>query len=187
MTILEFLREYQEELFSERIEYKEELDLINTRLMEDRKFVDVLLSTNDSYFSEFSPRNLNEKNNEKAAEIKESILKQEEYQASVEDKLNHIDYRLAQIKELIDNEISERKVKQSAVLINDESSLDNSDIEAASNISSSDSYETKNVFDDKPNIDVSSLLNKLTAIKSFIKVDNNRAIADLDLIIKSLK
>lgn len=155
--IIDFLREYQDELFAEKIELKKELDTIDTSLIEDRKFVDVLLSNDQSYFNEFSPRDLNAKNREKAAEVKDSILAQEESRKNIEARMSVVDNRLSVIKQYIDEEISNRR---------NNNNTDNSDVIDNTN-------------------DTESIINRLTSIKSYIKLDPNRAILDIESLIKN--
>ena len=46
------------------------MDLVETKINEENKFLALLEESNESYFKEFTPRDINAKNNEKAAEIK---------------------------------------------------------------------------------------------------------------------
>lgn len=190
--VIDFLREYQEELFAERIELKEQLDLIETRLVEDYKFVDVLMSSDKDYFSEFSPRDLNAKNREKAEEVKENIVVSEEQKKIVEDKIRKVDTRLAQIKSYIDEEIEIRRtasatnsimkdsVPESIVarITNDSNELDDAD-----------SYDEEDIESDfvmEYKLDTETIINRLNSIKSYISVDPNRAKLDIDSLIKIL-
>ena len=68
--INDFLRKYQEELISDKIQLKEDMDLLETKINEENKFLILLEESNESYFKEFTPRDINAKNNEKAAEVR---------------------------------------------------------------------------------------------------------------------
>ena len=61
----DFLKKYQEELISEKIQLKEDMDLLETKIKEENKFLNLLEESNESYFKEFTPRDLNKKNNGK--------------------------------------------------------------------------------------------------------------------------
>ena len=58
----DFLKKYQEELISEKIQLKEDMDLLETKIKEEKKFLNVLEESNESYFVEFTPRDINAKN-----------------------------------------------------------------------------------------------------------------------------
>ena len=70
----DFLKKYQEELFSEKIQLKEDMDLLETKIKEETKFLTVLESSNESYFVEFTPRDINAKNNQTAAEVRDILV-----------------------------------------------------------------------------------------------------------------
>ena len=99
--INDFLKTYYNELLVEKIDLEKELDVINSKLKEENKFLALLEESNESYFAEFSPRVLNKKNNEKAGEIRELI---DELQARLDLKLSRYEFlkdRLATVEELL--------------------------------------------------------------------------------------
>ena len=99
--INDFLKTYYNELLVEKIDLEKELDVINSKLKEENKFLALLEESNESYFAEFSPRILNKKNNEKAGEIRELI---DELQASLDLKLSRYEFlkdRLATVEQLL--------------------------------------------------------------------------------------
>ena len=57
----DFLRKYQEELITQKIQLKEDMDLLETKIKEETKFLNLLEESNESYFVEFTPRDINEK------------------------------------------------------------------------------------------------------------------------------
>ena len=71
--INDFLRKYQEELITQKIQLKEDMDLLETKIKEETKFLNLLEESNESYFVEFTPRDINEKNNKKAEEVRENL------------------------------------------------------------------------------------------------------------------
>ena len=114
--VKDFLKKYQEELLSEKIDIKEKLDLLKTKIAEDRKFVEVLEESNNSFFSDFTPRTLNEKNKIKADELRKSIEKLEISKAELEQKISFIDIRLDEIQTLISSVNHEKKVDNTDIV-----------------------------------------------------------------------
>lgn len=184
--VIDFLREYQEELIAEKIEIKEELDLLDTRLLEDYKFVDILLTNDRSFFNEFSPRDLNAKNKEKASEVKESINRQEEEKKILEERMRKIDGKLSQIKSYIDEEIENRKKLKDSSIPENLAARITDDIKE---LDDADAYDDEDIEEDFVNeykIDSATVISRLNSIKSYIKVDPNRAEMDIDSLIKLL-
>lgn len=99
--IVDFLRQYQEELISEKIDIKEKIDLLESKINEEKKFVEVLDSSNESFFSDFSPRDLTVKNREKADEVRLLISKYESEYELYDNRMKFIESRLDNIQALI--------------------------------------------------------------------------------------
>lgn len=99
----DFLKKYQEELISEKIQLKEDMDLLETKIKEEKKFLNVLEESNESYFVEFTPRDINAKNNEKAAEIRQILSELESQMSNKTKKMKFYDSRLVEINALINN------------------------------------------------------------------------------------
>lgn len=100
----DFLKKYQEELISEKIQLKEDMDLLETKIKEETKFLFLLEESNESYFKEFTPRDVNEKNNEKADEVRNII---NDLNIQMDEKVQQMKFyegRLLEIKSLINNE-----------------------------------------------------------------------------------
>ncbi len=156
----DFLKKYQEELITEKIQLKEDLDLLNTKISEETKFYNILIDSNNQYFNEFSPRNLNQKNKEKAAEIKELLDKYKSEQNKLNKKMNFFDTRLKEVSDL---------------LVSKDSNLKNNSYKDEPNSSVTDS--------DIRNNDVITRLNEL---KNIILLDPYRASIEIDSIIDLL-
>ncbi len=156
----DFLKKYQEELITEKIQLKEDLDLLNTKISEETKFYNILIDSNNQYFNEFSPRNLNQKNKEKAAEIKELLDKYKSEQNKLNKKMYFFDTRLKEVSDL---------------LVSKDSNLKNNSYKADCNSSVIDS--------DTSNNDVITRLNEL---KNIILLDPYRASIEIDSIIDLL-
>lgn len=165
--INDFLKKYQSELITEKIQLKEDMDLLDTKIREESKFLDLLESSNDSYFTEFTPRNVNEKNNEKAAEVRELLEKLNEEQTINASKMKFYDSRLLEVNSLINSNSSKSLKKVDVYKVNEDTSLN-----------------------ENKNIDVSlndSISSKLTNLKNLILLDPYRASLEIDDIIASIK
>ena len=152
----DFLKKYQEELISEKIQLKEDMDLLETKIKEEKKFLNVLEESNESYFVEFTPRDINEKNNEKATEIRQILSELESQMSEKTKQMKFYDGRLVEINALINN----------TAVINRQS--DNT-IQNVTN---------ESVDDD--------LKNQLNSIKDIIVLDPYRAKIELEKLISDL-
>lgn len=156
--INDFLKKYQEELISDKIQLKEDMDLLETKINEENKFLALLEESNESYFKEFTPRDINAKNNEKAAEIK-LILEDLNKEMNIKNQqMKFYDGRLVEINALLTN----------TAVIN-RPGVDN-------NIVNNDSLDNSNDY----------LKNALSDINNYIVLDPYRAKIELEKIISSL-
>lgn len=157
--INDFLKKYQEELISDKIQLKEDMDLLETKINEENKFLSLLEESNESYFKEFTPRNINAKNNAKAAEVK-LILEDLNNQMNIKNqKMKFYDGRLVEINALLTN----------TAVIN-RPSMDN-------NIPSNTNNDGNTSSD---------LKNSLSNIKDYVILDPYRAKIELEKIISAL-
>ena len=153
----DFLKKYQEELISEKIQLKEDMDLLETKIKEETKFLSLLEESNESYFKEFTPRDVNEKNNEKAAEVR-TILNDLNIQMDEKtQQMKFYDGRLLEVKALINNDFITYKPTV------DDNQINNN----------SDFVEN-------------SLKNKLSSILNIIVLDPYRAKLELENLISTL-
>jgi len=156
--INDFLKKYQEELISDKIQLKEDMDLLETKINEENKFLALLEESNESYFKEFTPRDINAKNNEKAAEIK-LILEDLNKEMDIKNQqMKFYDGRLVEINALLTN----------TAVIN-RPGVDN-------NIVNNDSLDNSNDY----------LKNALSDINNYIVLDPYRAKIELEKIISEL-
>jgi len=156
--INDFLKKYQEELISDKIQLKEDMDLLETKINEENKFLALLEESNESYFKEFTPRDINAKNNEKAAEIK-LILEDLNKEMDIKNQqMKFYDGRLVEINALLTN----------TAVIN-RPGVDN-------NIVNNDSLDNSNDY----------LKNALSDINNYIVLDPYRAKIELEKIISAL-
>ena len=157
--INDFLRKYQEELISDKIQLKEDMDLLETKINEENKFLSLLEESNESYFKEFTPRDINAKNNAKAAEVK-LILEDLNNQMNIKNqKMKFYDGRLVEINALLTN----------TAVVN-RPSMDN-------NIPSNTNNDGN---------ELSDLKNSLSNIKDYVILDPYRAKIELEKIISAL-
>lgn len=156
--INDFLKKYQEELISDKIQLKEDMDLLETKINEENKFLALLEESNESYFKEFTPRDINAKNNEKAAEIK-LILEDLNKEMDIKNQqMKFYDGRLVEINALLTNTAVINRPSVDSTLVNNDT-LDNSN---------------------------NYLKNALSDINNYIVLDPYRAKIELEKIISTL-
>ncbi|SFH81534.1 hypothetical protein SAMN04487830_10940 [Pseudobutyrivibrio sp. OR37] len=156
----DFLKKYQEELISDKIQLKEDMDLLETKINEKIKFLSLLEESNESYFKEFTPRDINAKNNEKAAEVRAILSDLNAQMDEKNQQMKFYDGRLVEITALLNN----------TAVIN------------------RPTYDDKNkhiVNDNNINI-LSNIKDSLNDIKDYIMLDPYRAKLEIDKIISSL-
>lgn len=159
--INDFLKKYQEELISERIQIKEDIDLLDTKIKEESKFLTLLEESNEVYFQEFTPRDINAENNKKAEEIR-LVLNDLYSQLDVKNQqLKFYDSRLVEINALLTNTVVvNRPNEDDSVKVNE------------SNISAP--------------LNNDSIKNILNNIKDYVVLDPYKAKLDLEKLISTL-
>jgi two-component system sensor histidine kinase DegS len=159
----DFLKKYQEELISEKIQLKEDMDLLETKIKEETKFLSVLENSNESYFVEFTPRDINAKNNQKAAEVRTILDDLNKEMDNKSQRMKFYDGRLMELSNLLSepSKIKASLKKNDSIETNIESSSDNAD-------------------------DASGLKDTLSNIKNLVLLDPYRAQIELDNLISSL-
>lgn len=156
--VVDFLKKYQEELILDRIDLKEDLDLLQIKINEESKFLAMLEENNDTYYNVFTPRPVNEKNNIKAAEIKDSLNNLHSELEKITESIKFYDSRIAEINSLISG-FSNRQTITSA-------------------------NEPSNLELNRNNND--GLIEKLSLIKTYIFQDPQRATLEIDSLIDIL-
>ena len=166
----DFLKKYQEELISDKIQLKEDMDLLETKIKEENKFLNLLEESNESYFKEFTPRDLNAKNNQKAEEIRTYLVELNAEMDKKNTKMKFYDGRLVEISSLLTNTAVHKPVQEEIIM------------------ESSDDI----IEDDNPSIDNhleipnSDLIASLSNIKDLILLDPYRAQIELEKIISTI-
>jgi hypothetical protein len=158
--INDFLRKYQEELISDKIQLKEDMDLLETKINEENKFLILLEESNESYFKEFTPRDINAKNNEKAEEVRLTLQDLNSKMDTLNQKMKFYDGRLVEINALLNN----------TAVVNRPAAENNNTNFVADNVSNS--------------LDV--IKNSLESIKDYVVLDPYRAKVELENIISSI-
>ncbi|PHU40607.1 hypothetical protein CSX00_05220 [Pseudobutyrivibrio ruminis] len=153
----DFLRKYQEELITQKIQLKEDMDLLETKIKEETKFLNLLEESNESYFVEFTPRDINEKNNKKAEEVRLNLKDLNSQMDEKIKKMRFFDGRLVELNALLTN----------SVAINKPSST-NKTVNTVKNNSS-------------------DLINRLNNLKDVIVLDPYKAKIDLENIISDIE
>ena len=153
----DFLKKYQEELITEKIQLKEDIDLLETKIKEETKFLNLLEESNESYFVEFTPRDINEKNNKKAEEVRLNLKELNSQMDEKIKKMRFFDGRLVELNALLTN----------SVAINKPSST-NKTVNPVRNNSS-------------------DLINRLNNLKDVIVLDPYKAKIDLENIISDIE
>ena len=158
--INDFLRKYQEELISDKIQLKEDMDLLETKINEENKFLIILEESNESYFKEFTPRDINAKNNEKAEEVRLTLQDLNSKMDTLNQKMKFYDGRLVEITALLNN----------TAVVNRPATENNNTNFVVDNVSNS--------------LDV--IKNSLENIKDYVVLDPYRAKVELENIISSI-
>ncbi|PHU35464.1 hypothetical protein [Pseudobutyrivibrio ruminis] len=153
----DFLKKYQEELITQKIQLKEDMDLLETKIKEETKFLNLLEESNESYFVEFTPRDINEKNNKKAEEVRLNLKDLNSQMDEKIKKMRFFDGRLVELNALLTN----------SVVINKPSST-NKTVNPVRNNSS-------------------DLINRLNNLKDVIILDPYKAKIDLENIISDIE
>ena len=161
----DFLKKYQEELISEKIQLKEDMDLLETKIKEETKFLTVLESSNESYFVEFTPRDINAKNNQKAAEVRDILVNLNSEMDIKSQKMKFYDSRLMELSNLL-SEVNKNKTPITKPVITD----------------TIDSVSTNSTVNNEPD----DLKSKLSNIKNLVVLDPYRAQLELDNLISSI-
>ncbi len=168
--INDFLKKYQEELTSEKIQLKEDMDLLETKIKEETKFLSLLEESNESYFVEFTPRDINAKNNKKAAEIREILNDLTIQLENKSQQMKFYDGRLVEINALLTN----------TAVINKPSANDFIIEKPVENPNSTTNFDLPVVESTK------TLKNKLSEIKNICVLDPFRAQIELENLISTL-
>ena len=100
--VLEFLQSLQEKFTTEKFDKKEELDFIGTKIRETEKFIHLLESENEQPFSDFSPRTINSKSQERLNELNQALSDYQSQRDQIVSEIDELDRWLSDIRNSID-------------------------------------------------------------------------------------
>ena len=100
--VLEFLQSLQEKFTTEKFDKKEELDFIGTKIRETEKFIHLLESENEQPFSDFSPRTINSKSQERLNELNQALTDYQSQRDQIVSEIDELDRWLSDIRNSID-------------------------------------------------------------------------------------
>ena len=167
--IKDFLHQYRDELLEEKINLENIIEKLNISLLEEKKFLEAIMSDSDSIFNEFSPRDLNAKNRAREEDVVRKIGAIQADLNSHNDKLKNIEDRL---------------VENSALL------AETNSINSSVNVSNETDYYISEKVANTNEISETmliSVIDKLNEIKSLIYLDQASAEKEIDILINSLK
>ncbi len=99
--IKKFLQEYQQRLTTNKIEIEEELDLVRTKIKENEKFIAMLHSEQDSFFTDFSPREVEEKHSDQIKELTQTLQGFYEERGRLNTRLSDVLSQLEEVEKVI--------------------------------------------------------------------------------------
>ncbi len=95
--VKEFLNRYDQELQTSRLEKTENLDLINTKILETQKLLKLMESETEEVFTDFTPRTVYSKNADKIEELNEELQNLHSEKEELENAIKLIDSRLSEL------------------------------------------------------------------------------------------
>ena len=97
--LYEFLKSYKKELVSKKESLEVDLENTRTKLLESEKFLVVVKEESEEVFTEFTPRNINAKNQKIIDETEQNIIDQKKYIEDMESEVNDLNSRIKVITE----------------------------------------------------------------------------------------
>lgn len=89
-----FLEKCQEELTARKIELNEDYELLVSKIKENEKFLDLLHEEESTVFSDFTPHNVNYKNQDRIHEIQQTLLQLNQNKQSIKSDMDQVHQRL---------------------------------------------------------------------------------------------
>ncbi|MCR5639858.1 MAG: hypothetical protein K6G04_00745 [Lachnospiraceae bacterium] len=96
--VVEFLQSLQEKFTSEKFDKKEELDFIATKIRETEKFIHLMEAETEQPFSDFSPRTINSKSQERLEELRQGLSDLTAQRNHIVSEIESLDAWLADIE-----------------------------------------------------------------------------------------
>ena len=92
--ICEFLEKQQEGLIAKKIELDEDYELVLSKIKENEKFLDLLDEEDSTYFSDFTPRDMNQKNKSRIQELQQLLVQLNQDKMRIENDTREIHDKL---------------------------------------------------------------------------------------------
>lgn len=92
--IREFLEKQQEGLIAKKIELDEDYELVLSKIKENEKFLDLLDEEDSTYFSDFTPRDVNQKNKSRIQELQQLLVQLNQDKIRIENDTKEIHDKL---------------------------------------------------------------------------------------------
>ena len=106
--IREFLEKQQEGLIAKKIELDEDYELVLSKIKENEKFLDLLDEEDSTYFSDFSPRDMNQKNKSRIQELQQLLVQLNQDKMRIENDTKEIHDKLLECQNAL-NECQQLK------------------------------------------------------------------------------
>lgn len=106
--IREFLEKQQEGLIAKKIELDEDYELVLSKIKENEKFLDLLDEEDSTYFSDFSPRDMNQKNKSRIQELQQLLVQLNQDKIRIENDTKEIHDKLLECQNAL-NECQQLK------------------------------------------------------------------------------
>ena len=97
--VIEFLQSLQETFTSQKFDKQEELDFVGTKIRETEKFIHLLESENEQPFSDFTPRVINSKSQERLNELNQSLSDLLSQRTQISSEIDHLNHWLGEIEQ----------------------------------------------------------------------------------------
>ena len=92
--IREFLEKQQEGLIAKKIDLDEDYELVLSKIKENEKFLDLLDEEDSTYFSDFTPRDMNQKNKSRIQELQQLLVQLNQDKMRIENDTKEIHDKL---------------------------------------------------------------------------------------------
>ena len=92
--IREFLEKQQEGLIATKIELDEDYELVLSKIKKKKKFLDLLDEEVSTYFSDFTPRDINQKNKSRIQELQQLLVQLNQDKIRIEQDAKEIHDKL---------------------------------------------------------------------------------------------
>ena len=102
--MVDFLKKYQIELLNQREKVQVAISDLQNKKKEDEKFLQLLKQDNDSVFTEFSPREVNYKNQIQIQDLELTLSSLQKEMDGLERQRQQLDDRIQEIDQLFVNE-----------------------------------------------------------------------------------